>query len=210
MYKTNTPTEYREQLRGRILETAMKEFCARGIKQVKMDDIARKLGISKRTLYEIYANKETLLFEGVKQREEAYDHQIKKYKAEEVVTVIDVMALYYRLRMDAVKNLNPTFFSDLHKYHRIVDYLMQLHAQRSVQIKDFFDAGVKQGYFCADANIMLMCDFEQVVMQYVMEAKLYQKYGVRHVFHNVLLLFIRSICTEKGIALLETKINFFK
>ena len=130
--------------------------------------------------------------------------------AEEVVTVIDVMALYYRLRMDAVKNLNPTFFSDLHKYHRILDYLMQLHAQRSVQIKEFFDAGVKQGYFCADANIMLMCDIEQVVMQYVMEAKLYQKYGVRHVFHNVLLLFIRSICTEKGIALLETKINFFK
>ena len=86
MYKTNTPTEYREQLRGRILETAMKEFCARGIKQVKMDDIARKLGISKRTLYEIYANKETLLFEGVKQREEAYDHQIKKYMAEEAVT----------------------------------------------------------------------------------------------------------------------------
>jgi putative transcription regulator len=69
---------------------------------------------------------------------------------------------------------------------------------------------VKQGYFCADANIMLMCDIEQVVMRYVMEAKLYQKYGVRHVFHNVLLLFIRSICTEKGIALLETKINFFK
>ena len=210
MYKTNTPTEYREQLRGLILETAMKEFCARGIKQVKMDDIAQKLAISKRTLYEIYANKEALLFEGIKQREEDYDHQIKKFMATKAVTVIDVMALYYKLRMDAVKDLNPIFFSDLHKYHRIIAYLTQLHTERSVQMKDFFETGVKQGFFCVDANIMLMSDIEQVVMRYVMEAQLYQKYGVQHIFHNVLLLFIRSICTEKGIAQLETQINSLK
>ena len=54
MYKTNVTTEYREQLKGRILQSAMHEFRTNGIKQVKMDDIARKLCISKRTLYEIY------------------------------------------------------------------------------------------------------------------------------------------------------------
>lgn len=41
MYKTNVTTEYREQLKGRILQSAMHEFRTNGIKQVKMDDIAR-------------------------------------------------------------------------------------------------------------------------------------------------------------------------
>lgn len=56
---------YRQELRPRILETAMTLFRKHGIRQVKMDDIAATLGISKRTLYELYANKEKLLLEGV-------------------------------------------------------------------------------------------------------------------------------------------------
>ena len=58
MQKLNTPTEYRRQLRKRILEVASLEFRSKGIRSVKMDDIANSLSISKRTLYEIYENKE--------------------------------------------------------------------------------------------------------------------------------------------------------
>ena len=57
---------YRENLKDRILSTAMADFAARGIRAVKMDDIANALSISKRTLYEVYENKEDLLFEGIK------------------------------------------------------------------------------------------------------------------------------------------------
>ena len=57
---------YRQQLRERIIETSMRAFAAHGIRAVKMDDIARLLGISKRTLYELYENKETVLCEGIR------------------------------------------------------------------------------------------------------------------------------------------------
>ena len=63
-----TQTLYRQELKGRILEMAMQEFMTNGIRKVKMDDIARMLGISKRTLYEIYQDKEAILFEGLKRR----------------------------------------------------------------------------------------------------------------------------------------------
>jgi len=53
----NTPSAYRKELRARLLDTAMKAFSTYGIKAVKMDYIAQTLGISKRTLYEIYDNK---------------------------------------------------------------------------------------------------------------------------------------------------------
>ena len=49
-------TAYRQSLKGKILETATKAFLSRGIKAVKMDDIASILSISKRTVYELYGD----------------------------------------------------------------------------------------------------------------------------------------------------------
>ena len=51
MTQPNYTTEHREALREQILKVATREFTTIGVKSVKMDDIARKLKISKRTLY---------------------------------------------------------------------------------------------------------------------------------------------------------------
>lgn len=66
-------TIYRKELKGKILKTAMEQFLLHGIKKIKMDDIAKILGISKRTLYEIYQDKEQLLYEGLLETEEHID-----------------------------------------------------------------------------------------------------------------------------------------
>ena len=66
-------TIYRKELKGKILKTAMEQFLLHGIKKIKMDDIAKLLGISKRTLYEIYQDKEQLLYEGLLETEEHID-----------------------------------------------------------------------------------------------------------------------------------------
>ncbi len=46
----------------RIIEQAMHMFVSQGIKSVRMDDIAQQLGVSKRTLYEMFGDKEGLLY----------------------------------------------------------------------------------------------------------------------------------------------------
>ena len=51
----------RVELKERIIERAMQAFKTHGIKCITMDDIAASMGISKRTLYEVFANKEMLL-----------------------------------------------------------------------------------------------------------------------------------------------------
>ena len=58
-------SSYRTTLKEKIQQMSMQLFTSRGIKAVKMDDIAAALGISKRTLYEIYDDKESLLRAGV-------------------------------------------------------------------------------------------------------------------------------------------------
>ena len=63
MQEQKSLTEYKLSLCDRILDTALHTFAERGVKGTKMDDVAAQLGISKRTLYEIYNTKETLLVE---------------------------------------------------------------------------------------------------------------------------------------------------
>ena len=68
MQKINVSTQYRKELRERIPDVAITFFQQKGIKAVKMDDIATILQISKRTLYEIYDNKEDLLLKHLRLR----------------------------------------------------------------------------------------------------------------------------------------------
>lgn len=96
MYKDGSQTNYRIELPGKILKTAMHEFLHRGIKAVKMDDIANLLGISKRTLYEIYSNKEKLLLECMRMHEEDYDQHMLAYSKDTGHSVIDIIIEFYK------------------------------------------------------------------------------------------------------------------
>ena len=58
-------SKYKRELQRKIPEVAMKLFTERGISAVRMDDVAQTMGISKRTIYELYNKKEDLLFEVV-------------------------------------------------------------------------------------------------------------------------------------------------
>ena len=57
---------------------------------MRMDDIATEMGISKRTLYEIYSNKEDLLFECLRSENELMDSKLTEYavSAENEMAVI--------------------------------------------------------------------------------------------------------------------------
>jgi AcrR family transcriptional regulator len=59
-------SEYRKSLRDIVIEASMKAFALHGVRAVKMDDVAQSLSISKRTIYEMFGNKEQLLIEVLK------------------------------------------------------------------------------------------------------------------------------------------------
>ena len=58
-----------------VMTTALDMFSQYGIKSVSMDDIARNTGISKRTIYEFFEDKETLLQEAIKY----HNNTMRKY-----------------------------------------------------------------------------------------------------------------------------------
>ncbi len=207
MQKLNTPTEYRRQLRKRILDVASYEFRSKGIRSVKMDDIANTLTISKRTLYEIYENKEQLLMETVKEESRSFDVHMQEFIEGGNHHVIEVVTEYYRLQMKSLAVVTPAYFIELQKYPCILKWLMQNREERQCNAKHFFEDGIKEGYFRADVNYELVTKISSGMMDFIMENRLYNSYPMQEILRNVVLIHIRGFCTLKGIEELD-KYNF--
>ena len=210
MHKINVQTEYQEQLKDRILNLAMQEFYVNGIKRVKMDDIAKKLVISKRTLYEIYNKKEDLLLEGIKMSECLCENHMEKFQQEKTPDVMDILVEFYKVQMERVRMINPLFFVELHKYSKIVSYLNKQHELRRHKSQKFFVRGVRDGYFRDDIDYGLVERFSTATMEYVMDNKLYKIYSMQHILYNVMFLFMRGFCTDKGLVIMDMKIKRLK
>lgn len=204
MHKDNPQTHYRTELPGKILNTAMREFLHRGVKSVKMDDIANLLGISKRTLYEIYSNKEELLLECVRLQEEENDRHMVEYSNVPNHSVIDIFIEFYKHQIEGVSNVSPAFFQDIHKYKTVMDFYKKKREVRNRDAKSFFLRGVKEGYFRSDVDFDIVLGLCQKSMEYAMRTELYKVYDMKHLLHNILFLFLRGVCTAEGIARLDT------
>lgn len=207
MYKDASQTSYRLELKKKILDASMAEFLSKGVKSVKMDDIANTLGISKRTLYEIYSNKEALLLEGVKVHESICDAHMAEYGSNPAHSVIDIIIEYYKMQINNFSDINPLFFSDLHKYQAVKEYLEGRHEARSSRAVEFFLRGVDEGYFRKDVDYGIVLRIGNVSMGYVMQSQMYKEFDLKYVMHNIIFLFLRGLCTAAGIKKLDEFID---
>ena len=99
---------YRQNLKVKIVATATSMFHKHGIKSVKMDDIANALSISKRTLYEIYDNKEDLLYEVVCAHELESRNRMKQLN-ESGANVMDILIGYLKDTLVELGKIEPIF-----------------------------------------------------------------------------------------------------
>lgn len=195
-------TSNRQTLHKRILETAMSLFLEKGIRAVRMDDIAGLLSISKRTLYEVFPNKEQLLLEGIK------DSHDKKHKRLEQLmqscdNVMDTLICMWRCQLEEMKSIKTNFISEITRYPLVMDYFKE-QEKTSVNIaRVFLKRGVDEGYFLKGLNYDLIMNILHEQRQYSMKSELYRQYSFESLFLNVSIISLRGFCTEKGIKMLD-------
>ena len=192
-------TAYRVSLRERIIEKAMQDFSMNGIRAVKMDDLAAELGISKRTLYEIFKDKETLLFEGIKVYGERKREYLQNYAEDERHHVIDIIMEAYRMKVEEVRSVNPSFYLDLMKYPKLAQHMKEAQKRSREGFLAFMKRGVADGYFRKDVNYELVPHIFDALGQYILTNSLVQQYSVEELFSNCFLIALRGFCTDKGL-----------
>ena len=202
MQNTSNETVYRQQLKGRILQIATALFHQHGIKQVKMDDIANDLRISKRTLYEVYENKEDLLFEVLQQHDSVERQQLLEFD-KPGTNVINIILEIYRVRTAEFITVNPLFCEDLQKYPNLLTYVRKLHNDKEAEIVAFIERGKNEGLFLENVNYGIVRELTFASEQFVMNNFLFKRYDITELSRIMIMLFVRGICTEKGIKLLD-------
>ena len=205
MQKTKAISTYKENLRTKILDAAMAAFTKRGIHAVTMDDVATALKISKRTLYQIYENKEQLLYEAMVRemtnREENIRTELMSCR-----NVMEILLTIYKRKVDEYNQTNPSFYSDLVKYPRVQEYLKSQNLHTRVMMNGFFKRGVEEGYFRDNIDYKLARYLFDGMGKIVQDNKLYQYYSTKDIFNNLVFVSLRGLCTEKGISAIDKMI----
>ena len=115
-------------LKTQILEKAEDLFLRYGLKSVTMEDIARKLGVSKKTIYQYVDNKTDLISKIMLAHieEEKAMMEAAKNSSEDAIGEMFAVARY---ALQQLRQLSPTLMYDLQKYYSNIWLLLQkLHA----------------------------------------------------------------------------------
>jgi len=197
------------ELKERIIEEASKLFFQKGIKSMTMSDIASHLGISKRTLYEVFEDKEELLEACIDSHTKHADQKIKEL-VNESENVIDAMMRIYAKHLNDRHKLNKSVIHDLRKYHpRLYQNIECRQKEDSNIFIPLFEKGVKQGLLRTDINSEILMWLLKAQFRMLMEDDFFptDKFSISKFVEAIILNFARGIATPEGNKLIDETIK---
>ena len=199
----NQHEQKRNEQREQVLEFAFNEFVQKGLKAVKMNDIAFALSMSKRTLYEMFGDKEGLLIECFKFNQEKGHQEYEKLRKESKNSLETIIKLY-RQRIDEMTNVNPAFLSDIQKYDRVMEHLEKLSKEKNEIALRFSEECVENGLFRKDIDYKLLFLSFDVMNKALLSNEVYQQYGLENIVNTINMTFLRGLCTQKGLEIIDS------
>ena len=186
-------------IRNKIIEGAGELFVENGIKLVTMDMIAQSIGISKRTIYENFRDKNDLVNNFISLA--MVDHQKRAY---EILAgsknVIEALFNFGIFNQSAMKDVNPLFFNDLKRYHGEVFHknILTGEARNFELTYTILRRGQNEGVFIKEINLEIANQFIHYMFDFFQKMKEDKQCNQNLIWTSVILPYLRGICTEKG------------
>lgn len=202
----NKSSEVKEE----IINRSIVLFMRYGIKSVTMDDIARELGISKKTIYQHFSDKDDIINIATKRH---IDMECEKMleigkTANNAVEHLHLISLRMR---ETFKNMNSAVLYDLKKYHKnawniFLDFKTNLIFN---EVVNTLNSGIEEGYFRKeiDAGILATLRVAEIQMSFDQDYFSHEEYSLMEIQSHLLDHFIHGILTPKGLELFNTYKN---
>jgi AcrR family transcriptional regulator len=192
--------------RQKIVEEAALMFRTYGIRAVTMDMLANQMGISKRTIYELFNDKDELL-EGVLKWMTEKQGEVLSKILKESENVIEAIFKILDLMRDHFKNMSPAFLLDIKKYrHKMLE---NINGKSEMHFFGFNEEvvrqGIKEGIFRHDIDVTIInkCLFEVSKMSNDTDLLSSDDFMRKDVMRNVYINYLRGISTQKGLELID-------
>ncbi len=141
-------------------------FMSRGIKNITMDDIAKQLKISKRTLYEMFETKSNLINIIIKRKLDEVKRIIEKF-IKESENAVDVMVNISKTIIQMYKDSHSSLLQDLKKYYREtwleIDNFHNNYILHVVQQN--LERGIDEGFYRAEISPKILSAFYIIQLQ---------------------------------------------
>ncbi|MCO6489451.1 MAG: TetR/AcrR family transcriptional regulator [Phaeodactylibacter sp.] len=177
-----------------------------GIKSVTMDDIARELGMSKKTLYQYVDNKSDLIEQIFRQHTEEEKTAIERIRRSSADAVDEILKIA-RYVVEQLRDLSPTTVYDLQKYYRNTWKQMEALHQRHVYtiIKENLERGIRQGAYRPNLNPDIIAKLYVGKTSLVADEEMFpaREYDIRVLFWEYINYHIHGIASDEGRRLLE-------
>ena len=192
-------------MQERILQKSTNLFIQYGIRSITMDEIAVQLGISKKTIYQFYADKNELVTAVIIRILEYNRNCCEVYKIGAKNAVMEV-CMAMELTQELFKNMNPSMLYDLERYHPEAfqhfkefkdNYLFRI-------IKDNLEWGLKEELYRddIDTTIMTLLRLETMMLPFNPNVFSRTKFKMEDVQRHLIEQFLYGLVSAKGYKLI--------
>jgi TetR/AcrR family transcriptional regulator, cholesterol catabolism regulator len=189
------------ELREHILTEADKLFCMYGIKSVTMDDIAKHLGMSKKTIYQYFCDKNQLVVTLIENRLRGEECQLVKNAGESENAVEEVWNAVSHIK-EMFSKLNPVMFYDMQKYHPDAWAAFQKFRDQHLYncIRRNLEKGRSETYYREDINIDIVATMRMEQIDVIFNPSKFPagKFNLANVMIQLTEHYLYGICTLKG------------
>lgn len=193
-----------------IIEGSIALFSRYGIRSVTMDEVAREIGISKKTIYKYFSNKADLVeqcvmvvFSAIREAMETI-HRSSQNAIDELFEIDEVVG-------QILEHQDPGLHYQLQKYYPQVAHKLFENRERMVcrMIVENIENGQKVGYYRTDLEGELIAHLYCSKMETLPEENhdFFRTMGVKNIMRQSLIYHIRGIATARGLEYLEAKLN---
>lgn len=191
-------------VKDQILKKSEDLFLRYGLKSVTMDDIARQLGMSKKTLYQYVENKTDLVSKIMIAHIEEEKMMMEEVSANSG-DAIEEMLKVARHAIRQLRKLSPTLVYDLQKYYQDIWILVQkLHQEHGqLMIRENIERGIEQGVYRPDVNAEILAKVYVMSSFSLVDEDLFplKDYNKEKLFIEFIKYHIHGIASEKGLEL---------
>ena len=185
----------------RILAFAESLFMQRGIRAVSMDEIAVGLGMSKKSLYQYFPDKDELVDAVVATHLARMQADARQWREQAQDAVHEMFITMERIQFH-LSNMNPILLHDMQKFHPRAYQRFREH--KDVFLFDLVRAnlqwGIAEGYYRSDLDTDVLCRFRLASMMIPFNTDLFppQQFNLGKLSQTLLLNFVFGLATEKG------------
>ena len=204
------------EISDQLLTKALELFKRYGIRSVTMDEISGQCGISKKTIYQHFSDKDHLVKTSVQQMLGLVQQGCTRFAAASDNAIHEMFMAMDMIR-EIFSDVNPAMLYDLRKYHYTAYQELDAHKKNFMRgmVEQNLARGQQEGLYREDIKVPVMVELHNSLTSIIFEQDGFAKmpYGIADIQIEIITHYLYGLSTPKGAKLIDeykhaqTKIN---